>query len=42
MRAQGLDPEAELRQKALTLRAEIQTDEARIAAVSGKTVPATE
>lgn len=42
MRAQGLDPEAELRQKALSLRAEIQADEARIAAVSGKTVPATE
>ena len=42
MRAQGLDPEAELRQKALSLRADIQADEARIAAVSGKTLPPTE
>ena len=39
MRAQGLDPESEMRQKALKLRSEIQADEARIAAVLGNSQP---
>lgn len=39
MRAQGLDPESEMRQKALNLRSEIQADEARIAAVLGNSQP---
>lgn len=39
LRAQGIDPEAELRSKALALRAEIQRDEARIAQVRGNLSP---
>jgi XTP/dITP diphosphohydrolase len=42
LRAQGIDPESELRTTALRLRAEIQSDEAKIAAVLKKSTSATE